>query len=98
MLIYAGGLFLGMLILSGCMTKATIDVTNAPFKATTDLSNGTSQATKDLLNPLTEFTSSSTPEASAGEDLIGAGRKPKSLHPIRMKICVQISREVPANI
>ena len=45
MLIYAGGLFLGLLILSGCMTKATIDVTNAPFKATTDLSIGTSQAT-----------------------------------------------------
>ena len=75
MLIYAGGLFLGLLILSGCMTKATIDVTNAPFKATTDLSNGTSQATKDLLNPLTEFTSSSTPGASAGDDLIRARQK-----------------------
>ena len=75
MLIYAGGLFLGLLILSGCMTKATIDVTNAPFKATTDLSNGTSHATKDLLNPLTEFTSSSTPGASAGDDLIRARQK-----------------------
>ena len=38
---YARGLFLGMLILSGCMTNATVDVTNAPFKATTDLTNGT---------------------------------------------------------
>jgi hypothetical protein len=75
MLRYAGGLFLGMLILSGCMTKATVDVTNAPFKATTDLSNGTSQAIKDLVNPLTEFTSSSTPGASAGDDLIRARQK-----------------------
>ena len=72
---YSGGLVLGMLILSGCMTKATVDVTNAPFKATTDLTNGTSQATKDLLNPLTELTSSSTPGASAGDDLIRARQK-----------------------
>ena len=72
---YAGGLLLGLLILSGCMTKATVDVTNAPFKATTDLTNGTSQASKDLLNPLTEFTSSSTPGASAGDQLIRARQK-----------------------
>lgn len=72
---YAGGLVLGMVFLSGCMTKATVDVTNAPFKATTDLTNGTSQASKDLLNPLTEFTSSSTPGASAGDQLIRARQK-----------------------
>ena len=72
---YSGGLLLGLLILSGCMTKATVDVTNAPFKATTDLTNGTSQASKDLLNPLTEFTSSSTPGASAGDQLIRARQK-----------------------
>lgn len=72
---YAGVLFLGMLILSGCMTKATIDVTNAPFKATTALTNGTSQASQDLLNPLTEFTSSSTPGASAGDHLVRARQK-----------------------
>ena len=75
MLMYIGGLFLGMLILSGCMTKATVDVTNAPFKATTDLSNSTSQATKDLVNPLTKFTSSSTPGASAGDDPIRTRQK-----------------------
>ena len=43
---YSGGLLIGMLILSGCMTKATIDVTNAPFKATSDLTNGTSAGYK----------------------------------------------------
>ena len=72
---YTGGLLLGILMMSGCMTKATTDVTNAPFKATTALTNGISEATKDLLNPLTEFTSSSTPGASAGDHLIRARQK-----------------------
>ena len=71
----SGGLLLGMLILSGCMTKATVDVTNAPFNATTAFTNGTSEAIKDILDPLTEFTSSSTPGASAGDHLIRVRQK-----------------------
>jgi hypothetical protein len=62
-------------MMSGCMTKATVDVTNAPFNATTALTNGTSEAIRDLLDPLTEFTSSTTPGASAGDSLIRARQK-----------------------
>jgi hypothetical protein len=50
-----------MLILSGCITDATVELTMAPFNATTALSNGTSEAMNDILDPLTKFTSSTTP-------------------------------------
>jgi hypothetical protein len=72
---YSGGLLLGMLIMSGCITKPTVDVTNAPFNATTALTNGTTEAIHDILDPLTEFTSSTTPGASAGDPLIRARQK-----------------------
>jgi Protein of unknown function (DUF3015) len=58
---YSGGLLLGMLIMSGCMTDATVELTMAPFKATTALTNGTTEAINDILDPLTKFTSSTTP-------------------------------------
>jgi hypothetical protein len=50
-----------MLILSGCITDATVEMTLAPFNATTALTNGTSEAISDLLDPMTKFTSSTTP-------------------------------------
>jgi len=72
---YSGGLLLGMLIMSGCMTDATVELTKAPFNATTALTNGTSEAIDDILNPMTKFTSSTTPGASAGDHLLRARQK-----------------------
>jgi hypothetical protein len=71
---YSGGLLLGMLVMSGCMTDATLELTLAPFNATTALTNGTSEATKDILDPLTKFTSSTTPGEFA-DHLIRARQK-----------------------
>jgi hypothetical protein len=34
---YSGGLLLGMLMMSGCITDATVELTKAPFDATTAL-------------------------------------------------------------
>jgi DUF3015 family protein len=72
---YSGGLLLGLLIMSGCMTDATVELTMAPFKATTALTDGTSEALDDILNPLTKFTSSTTPGGLAGDQLIRARQK-----------------------
>jgi hypothetical protein len=58
---YSGGLLLGMLVLSGCITNTTVELTKAPFNATTALTNGTTEAINDILDPLTKFTSSTTP-------------------------------------
>jgi hypothetical protein len=71
---YSGGLLLGMLILSGCITDATVELTKAPFDATTALTNGTSEAVNDLLDPMTKFTSSTTPGELA-DHLIRARQK-----------------------
>jgi hypothetical protein len=71
---YCGGLLLGMLIMSGCITDTTVELTKAPFHATTDLTNGTSQAVKDILDPMTKFTSSTTPRGFA-DHLIQARQK-----------------------
>jgi DUF3015 family protein len=71
---YRWGLFLGMLMMSGCITDTTIELTKAPFNATTDLTNGTSQAVKDILDPMTKFTSSTTPRGF-DDDLIRARQK-----------------------
>ena len=38
---YSGGLLLGMLMMSGCITDATVELTKAPFDATTALTDGT---------------------------------------------------------
>jgi len=58
---YSGGLLLGILMMSGCITNATVELTKAPFNATTALTNGTTEAVNDILDPLTKFTSSTTP-------------------------------------
>ena len=72
---HCGGLLLlGMLMMSGCITDTTVELTKAPFDATTDLTNGTSQAVKDILNPMTKFTSSTTPGGLA-DHLIRARQK-----------------------
>ena len=71
---YCGGLLLGMLIMSGCITNATVEVTKAPFNATTALTNGTTEAINDILDPLTKFTSSTTP-GELSDHLIRARQK-----------------------
>ena len=52
-----------MLVTSGCITNATVELTKAPFDATTDLTNGTTAASSEFTQPLKEFTSSTTPGA-----------------------------------
>jgi hypothetical protein len=71
---YCGGLLLGMLMMSGCITDTTVELTKAPFNATTALTNGTSEAVNDILDPMTKFTSSTTPGEFA-EQLIRARQK-----------------------
>lgn len=58
-------LLLGMALLSGCMTDATIELTKAPFDATTALTDGSSRAVGELLEPTKKFLSSTTPGAIA---------------------------------
>ena len=58
-------LVLGALMLFGCSTDATIELTKAPFDATTDLTNGTSNAIGELLEPTKKFLSSTTPGSAA---------------------------------
>jgi Protein of unknown function (DUF3015) len=58
----------GFLLLTGCMTQATMDSTNAPFQATTDATGGVSQATSDLTQPTKEFTSSTSPASLFNQD------------------------------
>jgi hypothetical protein len=50
-----------MLILSGCITDAIVELTIGPFNATMALTNGTTGAINDILDPMTKFTSSTTP-------------------------------------
>ena len=71
---YCGGLLLGMLMMTGCMTNATVELTKAPFNATTALTNGTTEAINAILDPLTNFTSSTTPGELA-DPLIRARQK-----------------------
>jgi hypothetical protein len=59
------GLMFGMLMLSGCITEATLELTKAPFDATTALTNGTSRAVGEILEPTQKFLSSTTPGAVA---------------------------------
>jgi hypothetical protein len=66
----------GMLLtLSGCITEATVELTKAPFDATSQLTNGTSKALGEFLDPTTEFTSSTTPGAFTGNQLMKARKK-----------------------
>ena len=62
---YSCGLFFGMLMLSGCITDATTELTKAPFDATSELTNGTSRAVGELLEPTKKFLSSTTPGVAA---------------------------------
>lgn len=55
----------GMVMVSGCMTDATVELTKAPFDATTALTNGTSNAIGEILEPTKKFLSSTTPGAAA---------------------------------
>jgi hypothetical protein len=59
------GLMFGIVMLSGCMTDATVELTKAPFDATTALTNGTSNAIGEILEPTKKFLSSTTPGAMA---------------------------------
>jgi hypothetical protein len=61
--------------LPSCTTDATVELTKAPFDATSALSDGTSQAIGELLEPTSEFTSSTTPGASAGDPLLRARQR-----------------------
>ena len=54
-----------VMITSGCITDATVELTKAPFDATTQLTNGTTAALSEFTDPLTEFTSSTTPGAAS---------------------------------
>jgi hypothetical protein len=53
-----------LLSMSGCITNATTELTEAPFVATTDLTNGTTAAAADITGAVTDFTSSTTPGAA----------------------------------
>lgn len=55
------GLLLGLVVVSGCITDATTELTKAPFDATTALSDGTSRAVGEILEPTQKFLSSTTP-------------------------------------
>lgn len=54
-----------LLMTSGCITQATLELTKAPFDATTQLANGTTAASSEFTQPLREFTSSTTPGAAS---------------------------------
>src|SRR5690242_4700917 len=56
---------IGMLVLSGCITQSTVELTKAPFDATTDLTNGTSKAVGEFTEPTQKLLSSTTPGAAA---------------------------------
>lgn len=69
------GLLFGMVMLSGCITDATVELTKAPFDATTALTNGTSNAIGEILEPTKKFLSSTTPGAIAIDRLTRAREK-----------------------
>ena len=69
------GLLFGMVMLSGCITDATVELTKAPFDATTALTNGTSNAIGEILEPTQKFLSSTTPGAIAIDRLTRAREK-----------------------
>ena len=54
-----------LLVTSGCITNATLELSKAPFDATTQLANGTTAASSEFTQPLREFTSSTTPGATS---------------------------------
>lgn len=77
-------LLIGSLCLSGsgCITDATTEVTKAPFDATSDLTNGTSNAIGDIVGATSDFTSSTTPGATYGNDALARARTKTELFAI----------------
>ena len=63
--LHSCGLLWGILLLSGCITDATTELTKAPFDASTALTDGTSKAVGEMLEPTKKFVSSTTPGAAA---------------------------------
>jgi Protein of unknown function (DUF3015) len=61
-------LFSASLLLAGCITDATTELTKAPFDATSDISGGVSDAMSEFTEPTKELTSSTTPGAWFTED------------------------------
>ena len=55
-------------LLGGCITDATTELTKAPFDATTDLSDGVSRAVSEFTQPTREVMSSTTPGAMSPAD------------------------------
>lgn len=56
------------LLLAGCITDATTELTKAPFDATSDILGGVSGAISEFTEPTKELTSSTTPGAWFTED------------------------------
>jgi hypothetical protein len=56
------------LLIAGCITNATIELTKAPFDATTDLAGGVSGAISEFTEPTREILSSTTPGAWFTDD------------------------------
>ena len=56
------------LIVAGCITDATTELTKAPFDATSDISGGVSDAISEFTEPTKELTSSTTPGAWFTDD------------------------------
>ena len=65
---------IGVLMMSGCITNATLELSKAPFDATTQLANGTTAASSEFTQPLKEFTSSTTPGAASVERAVAKKR------------------------
>ncbi len=57
------------LLLAGCITDATTELTMAPFDATSDIAGGLSGATSEFTEPTKEITSSTTPGAWFTQDV-----------------------------
>lgn len=73
------GLLFGVVMLSGCITEATLELTKAPFDATTALTDGTSKAVGEILEPTQKFLSSTTPGTVAIDRLTRAREKTELL-------------------
>lgn len=64
-----------VVLLSGCITDATVELSKAPFDATSDITGGTSKAVGELLEPTKKLLSSTTPGAIAIDRLTRAREK-----------------------
>lgn len=69
------GFLFGIIMLYGCITEATLELTKAPFDATTALTDGTSRAVGEILEPTQKFLSSTTPGTATIDRLTRAREK-----------------------